>query len=64
VESFDNDLTELKRRIEQDPQKLVNANQRRRNNNLNADPKSDKIVKDIIAPKSRNSKNSSFVVPD
>ncbi|KYM75312.1 hypothetical protein ALC53_14283 [Atta colombica] len=48
VESSDNDLTELKRGIEQILQKLLNVNQPGRNNNLNAGPKSYKIAKDTI----------------
>jgi len=65
VKSSDNSLTELKREIGQAPRKLINADQSERNNNLNAGPKSDKIAKDTInAPKSCNSKNPSFVVPD
>ena len=39
VESSDNDLTNLKRGTGQTPRKLVNANQPRRNNNLNTGPK-------------------------
>jgi len=52
VESSDNDLTELKRGIEQILQKLLNVNQPRRNNNLNAGPKSYKIAKDTIIHRS------------
>ena len=52
MESSDNDLTELKRGIEQILQKLLNVNQPRRNNNLNAGPKSYKIAKDTIIHRS------------
>ena len=55
VKSSDNGLTDLKRETEQASRKFVNANQPGRNNNLNVDPKRDKIAKDTInAPKSRN----------
>ena len=65
AEPSDNGLTELKRGTGQAPQKLINANQPGKNNNLNKGPKRDKIAKDIInAPKSRNSKNLSFIIRD
>ena len=55
VESSDNSLIEMKRGIGQAPRKLVNANQRERNNNLNIGPKKDKITKNIInAPNNTN----------
>ena len=60
VETSDNDLTELKRGIGS-----VNSYANQLGKNNNASLKRDKITKNIInAPKSRNSKNLSSVVPD
>jgi len=65
MESSDNGLNRSEKRNRISSAKTRKRQSTERNNNLNAGPKSDKIAKDTInAPKSRNSKNPSFVVPD